>query len=303
MREGYERKDSIHMKKTYMYQIAQQSHTQMMSYLIVSRDGSIIIIDGGTKSDADYLLNLIEKVSGCKKPHISAWFLTHAHSDHINAFLEMFRNKSTYFSIDRIYHHFPDPHFIRENEPNSYHTIKDFVELLPAFQDKITVVEKGDIVTVDNISFEVLYTTDPSFTQNAVNNSSTVIRMIAEDVSVLFLGDLGIEGGEKLIRTNSIDKIKSDIVALAHHGQSGVGFEVYEAISPSLAMWCTPLWLWENNWGSKGAGTGPWRIDETRSWLDKLNVKDHIIAKDGTYKIVIENGSYRIELYDSYAAK
>ena len=89
MREGYERKDSIHMKKTYMYQIAQQSHTQMMSYLIVSRDGSIIIIDGGTKSDADYLLNLIEKVSGCKKPHISAWFLTHAHSDHINAFLEM----------------------------------------------------------------------------------------------------------------------------------------------------------------------------------------------------------------------
>ena len=103
------------MKKTYMYQIAQQSHTQMMSYLIVSRDGSISIIDGGTKSDADYLLNLIEKVSGCKKPHISAWFLTHAHSDHINAFLEMFRNKSTYFSIDRIYHHFLTA-FYKENE-------------------------------------------------------------------------------------------------------------------------------------------------------------------------------------------
>ena len=89
MREGYERKDSIHMKKTYMYQIAQQSHTQMMSYLIVSRDGSIIIIDGGTKSDADYLLNLIEKVSGCKATYISM-VSTHAHSDH-KCFLEMFR--------------------------------------------------------------------------------------------------------------------------------------------------------------------------------------------------------------------
>ena len=55
--------------------------------------------------------------------------------------------------------------------------------------------------------------------------------------------------------------------------------------------------------GFKGAGTGPGESMRTRSWLDKLNVKDHIIAKDGTYKIVIENGSYRTELYDSYAAK
>lgn len=285
-----------------MYQLAQQSHTQMMSYLIVSRDGSIIVIDGGTRQDADYLFNLLKKVSGKGKPHISAWFLTHAHSDHINAFLELFRNKHYSFSVERIYHHFPTAEFIKENEPNSFHTIKDFLDLLPVFEEKITVVEKGDIITVDNISFEVLYTTDPLFTQNAVNNSSTVINMISEDVSVLFLGDLGFEGGEKLIKTNTSDKIKSDIVELAHHGQSGVGFEVYEAISPSLAMWCTPLWLWENNRGSEGPGTGPWKIDETRSWLDRLNVEEHIIAKDGTYKIILEKGSYRIELYDPYAA-
>lgn len=290
------------MNNTCMYQIAQQSHTQMMSYLIVSRNGHLIVIDGGTSADAEYLLNLMKKVSNRENPHISAWFLTHPHSDHVNALMELVTNKPSDFSVERIYHHFPEPEFIKENEPNVYYTIKNFVDLSPTLEDRIKIVEKGDIITVDNIVFEVLYTVDYSFTSNAANNSSAVYKMTAEGVSVLFLGDLGVEGGEKLLKTNTYDKIKSDIVQLAHHGQSGVGFEVYKAVSASLAMWCTPLWLWENNIGSKGPGTGPWRVDETRGWLEQLGVKEHIIAKDGTYKIILTNGGYRTELYDKNAA-
>lgn len=287
---------------TCIYQIAQQSHTQMMSYLIVSRNRNLVVIDGGTSADAEYLLNLMKKVSNRESPHISAWLLTHPHSDHVNALMSLISSRRSDFSIERIYHHFPEPGFIEENEPGAYHTIRDFTDLSILMKDKTKLVEKGDIFTVDNVSFEVLYTTDPSITSNAVNNSSTVYRMTADGVSVLFLGDLGLEGGEKLLRINSEEKIKSDIVQLAHHGQSGVGFEVYKAVSATLAMWCTPLWLWENNMGSKGPGTGPWRIDETRGWLERLGVNNHIISKDGSYKIILSNGRYETELYDPYAA-
>ncbi len=291
-------KGKIKLGEIIIYQIAQQSHKQMMSYLIVSKTGKLIVVDGGTEDDAGYLLRLMKEVSGLEKPHISAWFITHAHSDHLDALMKLYRENSGALTLDRIYHHLPDPEFVRENEPFSYHTIGRYISMAEHFYSHETILFKGDTVTVDDISFEVLYTVDTSFTNNALNNSSAVFRMTADNVSVLFLGDLGLEGGEKLLATNPPEKIKSDIVQLAHHGQSGVGYSVYETAAPQLAMWCTPLWLWENNQGSKGPGTGPWRIDETRRWLDRLGVKEHIIAKDGTYKVILKKGSYRVELYD-----
>lgn len=289
------------MGKSIMFQIAHQSHTQMMSYLIVSDNGELVVIDGGTKADSEYLLNLMKKISGSEKPNIKAWFLTHAHSDHIDAFIDFHSNHSDAFVLNKVYHHFPRPEFIMENEPNSYRSIENYNNILPMFAEKEVIVNTGDRINIDNLSFEVLYTTDPEITENAVNNSSTVFRMVSEGVSVIFLGDLGIQGGEKLLDTNPSEKIKSDIVELAHHGQSGVDYAVYKAIAPKLAMWCTPFWLWENNQGSRGPGSGPWRIDETQGWLKSLDVKDHIISKDGTYKIILSNGKYEIQLHDSYA--
>lgn len=289
------------MEKSVIYQIAQQSHIQMMSFLIVSGNGQMTVIDGGKPADAIYLLHLMKEISGSKTPHIQAWFLTHAHSDHVGAFFELYQNHLSQFTVGRIYHHFPAPGFIMANEPASYETIRTFHQLLPLYQDKIHIVETGECIQVDNLCFEILYVTDPAFTMNALNNSSTVIRLTTEGVSVMFLGDLGVEGGQKLLQTQPVEKIKSDIVELAHHGQSGVDFPVYAAIGPKLALWCTPRWLWENNQGSRGPGSGPWKIDETRGWLEKIGVKDHLISKDGTFRITLSGGAYTTRLYDSFA--
>ena len=64
--------------------------------------------------------------------------------------------------------------------------------------------------------------------------------------NTVFLGDLAKSGGEQLMADHDLSALKCDIVQVAHHGQNGVGYEVYKALRPSVALWPTPQWLWDN---------------------------------------------------------
>ena len=101
--------------------------------------------------------------------------------------------------------------------------------------------------------------------------------------TVLFLGDLGIEGGEKLLAMHG-DALKSDYVQMAHHGQNGVTRPVYEAAAPSACLWCAPDWLWDNNAG-KGYNTHTWQTVIVRGWMEEMGVKTHYVIKDGDHEI------------------
>lgn len=67
---------------------------------------------------------------------------------------------------------------------------------------------------------------------------------------------------------------------MSHHGQNGVDYEVYKALRPSVCLWPTPQWLWDNDNGG-GAGSGSWKIQETRNWMTRLGVKEYYVTKDG----------------------
>ena len=47
-----------------IYQLAPQTHTQMMGYVIKTPGDSLIVIDGGTAGDAGYLLYLLRRLGG-----------------------------------------------------------------------------------------------------------------------------------------------------------------------------------------------------------------------------------------------
>ena len=76
-----------------------------------------------------------------------------------------------------------------------------------------------------------------------------IIKMSINDKSMIFLADTGKESGEKLL-INQGDKLKANIVQMAHHGQNGVNKNVYEKIQPKICLWPTPEWLWNNDPGT-----------------------------------------------------
>ena len=103
--------------------------------------------------------------------------------------------------------------------------------------------------------------------------------------TLLILGDTGINSSQKLLNKQK-EKLKSDIVQMAHHGQSGATEELYKVVNPKICLWTTPEWLWNNDAG-EGLNTGPWKTFETRKWMEKLKVEKNYIAKDGDIEITI----------------
>lgn len=252
---------------------------QMNSFIIKTDDEKLIVIDGGYRSDAEKLLAKLREISGSEKPHIDAWFLSHAHCDHIEAFMEAIAKHADSFTCDALYYSFPSAQFIARNAPHDKYTIAEFYDLLPKFAHYAKIVTAGDTYTVGNAKFDILYTSEPDFTMNTVNNSSTVFRMTLGGKTCMFLGDLGVEAGNKLLDKYG-KELKSDFCQLAHHGQNGVDRPVYEAIAPEVCLWCTPLWLWNNDAGG-GYNTHNWKTIVVRGWMEELGVKEHYVIKDG----------------------
>lgn len=144
------------------------------------------------------------------------------------------------------------------------------------------------------MTIKVLREPDESITSNAYNNSSVVYRLESEGKSMLFLGDLGVEGGRQLLEQVPHELIKSDFVQMAHHGQCGVEKSVYEVINPDYCFWCTPSWLWDNDAG-RGYDTHSWKTIVTRGWMSEIGIKWHYVSKDGTHEVPMLEEKKRIE--------
>ncbi len=263
-----------------LWQLPAQTRTQIMSYVIRSANGRLIVIDGGVDGDAPYLKQFLVRLGG----KVEAWFLTHPHADHVNAFVKILRNPGS-IEIKTIYASLPTEAWTRKHaNVLEVATLTKLLKALQASRRTVTDLTLGQELRIDGIRMTVLGVKNPEIHPNPINNSSIVVRMVDGKKSVLFLADLGVEGGEKLLRSTYRSQLPSDYVQMAHHGQNGVSERFYQVVSPSYCLWPTPRWLWDNDSG-QGKGSGPWRTLDVRAWMDKLHIKRHYVMADGLYRI------------------
>ncbi len=288
-------------EKTVLYQLTETSEF-MMSFVIITRENNAIVIDGGRPED----MPLLKEYVGGR--HISAWILTHAHIDHISGFVEEFRkNGAADFDIGAVYYHFP-PLDLTEDPVAPWYEgflsdlhkeqLPGFYEVLPQFAEKAHILQQGEFFWVDECRIDVLFTWHPILKSNLLNNSSAVFKITTPHKTVLFLGDLMPDGGDFLLR-ESRDRLKADIVQMAHHGHSGVGMEVYAEIQPEACLWCCPDWLYDEPIDIPAFAEAGLDCEAlfrkclirmygtrlTRRWMELLGVKKHYVTKDGTHCI------------------
>ena len=154
----------------------------------------------------------------------------------------------------------------RRNEAYRADYVQKFVDSLKNVEPGVlhSKIKYGDIINIDDASIHVL--NGPYlFTVNSINNSSIAYRVDMGGKRIIFLGDMGEQAGDSLI---------SDIVQMAHHGQYGVSKRVYEIISPTIAMWNAPEWLYNNT-------SGKYLTLEVRKWMKDIGVKSNYVIKDG----------------------
>ena len=93
-------------------QAPNMTHVQMMSYLIRTPHGKLVVIDGGNPGDAQYLRDRIEEYGGT----VNVWLITHCHDDHFGALMEILEDRGDIL-IERIYYHFPPREWLDLVEP------------------------------------------------------------------------------------------------------------------------------------------------------------------------------------------
>lgn len=263
-------------------QLSDHSTRQMMGYILKTKNNKIIVIDGGTTYDTENLIKQLNKHGG----KVDAWFLTHLHDDHLGAFSNIANDKQ--IQIEKIYCSFNEYSWYEENEPSRAEFSKQILEILKQdnIKDKVEEVSLNQDINIDDVKIEILGIKNPEITENAGNEQSMVVKFDTGKTTFLVLGDTGIKSSEKLLKTQK-EKLKSDIVQMAHHGQNGATKELYEQINPTICMWPTPEWLWNNDSG-EGKGSGPWKTLETRQWMEELKVKKNYVEKDGDITIKLK---------------
>ncbi|MDO4570745.1 MAG: MBL fold metallo-hydrolase [Planctomycetia bacterium] len=264
-------------------QLTNKTRSQMMSYIVKSASGKLLVVDGGCSGDADHLLEMLEKLNGAPNPKIAGWFLSHCHADHICALCELIHTKRLP-EVERIYFNFPSLEWLLENEASESRTTHTFHERIQAVEDVVVKTKKDQKIVCDNIVVTILNDPHLEPRRNSINNSNVCFRFETPQTSLVFLGDLGAEGSEKLLEVQPEALLRADAVQMAHHGQAGATRELYATIAPKICFWPTPTWLWNNDRG-QGVDSGPWTIRNEKRWMKELSVEAHYIGKDGTQSV------------------
>ena len=275
--------------ETEMYFIVPEKNSLMECYIIKTAQGKLIVIDGGIAGQGyeaeSYIGAALRAVAGKKADEpleVEAWFLSHAHNDHFHELGKLMREQTEpgMLKINQFIFDFP-PYETKEfpfkdGDQRDLDKLKagfahyaevngidvsegtTYYDMLNGAVVNAQTIAAGQEIVIDELRFEMMQTWDYSDGDN-VNNSSLVFRMHAGDKTVLFLHDLGVAGGKRLLAKYGAD-LKSDFVHMAHHGQAGVSEDVYKAIDADVRLWGTPIWVW----------TDPnyYRIGETRMWVN-----------------------------------
>lgn len=271
----------------------------MMSFVLITKKDNVIIVDGGRAED----MPLLKEYVGGR--HISAWIFSHPHIDHISGFIsEWKKNKCSDFDIERVVYNIPTREW-RDTEPvpDREYFLWDFDETLPSLfeieeelSDIAFIPKQGDVLEIDEVRLDFLFTWHKELVSNPMNDASLVFKVTAPNKTVLFLGDLGPEGGDALLN-ESRGCLKADIVQMAHHGHMDCGLDVYAEVMPETCLWCAPDWLYDEvdipsylADREKLYKMGRHRMygtAVTRRRMDILGAKKHLVTKDGTHKIIL----------------
>lgn len=222
-------------------QYSDLSGNQAMFYSLYEKETStLIIIDGGWSENTEQVRQVINEYGGV----VSAWFLTHYHSDHIGAFNEIYADPEGII-IEKIY-----------DSPISYEEyaqvaqywdtpecLERYLELTDGAEN-VQHLTRNSVINFEGLKCTVFNTYDDYVKDNGdvPNNLSLMLKFEGSDNSILFCGDCYGQIGDLLMEMHG-ELLQSDYVQLGHHGNNSLTEEFYEFVNPKEVFFDAPEWL------------------------------------------------------------
>ena len=200
------------------------------STLIVTPNHKTILIDGGgTEFESDFDIGkqtLLPEILGQGITKIDYLLISHFDSDHVGGLLtvlESLKVKNAIISRQ-----------IKESE-----NYKKFLKIVKDKKINVMIVKKDDEICIEkNLKIDVLWPQREQITDNVLNNNSIVAKVIYNNFSILFTGDIEKVAEENIIREyKDTNLLTSDIIKIAHHGSKTSSTEGFlNLVNPKIAL-------------------------------------------------------------------
>jgi len=264
----------------YQLELDQTDVNCGMSYVFQLADGRFIILDGGyfTPGEDDRLFGFLkQKTDG--KPHISAWYFSHGHQDHVGNFIQFMPKYRDRVILDHLLYAFQPvvlPEADVDWKSSDPATVKEFYRTVEAYCQDVEKVKlhTGDTFAFGELSIDVIYTYEDLWPERVgFNNFSAVIMTTVGDQRILWLADTGSKSADFLLSL-PLERLTCEMVQVAHHGIDNYESvqRVYETTGARVLLWPTPDYQLVN------------RRDQSvnRFLLQELGIREHFCSGFGT---------------------
>ena len=239
-----------------------------MGYIYQLSDGSFFIIDGGwgdtnpTLSTSPLIMSVLEEYApDPNNIKISAWLITHQHTDHMGAMYDISNNEEyrSKLSIDKIIYNMPNQQSLSNQDKDSSGSTtmvttglkmtacinnlkpKEVVKAHPGqvfyIKDvKLTIYSSQDLLLNAPMSSSAsAFLLQGIFTHN---DTSIVSKVEFQGKTTLYMADASGQANSYVLDPVYKDALDADILQVAHHGYADtVADKVYANISPEIVFW------------------------------------------------------------------
>ena len=230
------------------HMIEQKTQKPAASYVIQLSNGHFVVIDGGFKAEAPYLMEYLESlVPEGTKPIVEAWIISHAHQDHIET-LELFVTQATTYQgklyLEGIYYSEASDKVmstVNSGKEDGHHHYSAYINRIGSvFQTttgnepqvyRMYTGQRYTFDTVDKVVMDVMLATeqfawsDYQRAENVTNPSvfnetSTWTMFTINGKKLLTAGDSNYIGKEFVVNNYSTAYLTVDIFTALHHGEN-----------------------------------------------------------------------------------
>ena len=269
-----------------------------MFYMMKTSDNKIIMIDGGHSGQLSanakkYLMNYMHEITGTpanEKITIAAWYITHAHGDHVAVARDFLNSYYNQINLESVIYNFPLYGVVDGYDDNTF-GLKDAIR--NHFPNTLYhKLHTGEVVNFGDIRMEVVYTHEDAVSNKGktelseFNSSSTVLKVVIDNKSIMMLGDVYHMGANTMLKMHSKDYLKSDVLQVAHHGYNDMA-NLYKVIGAQIA-------LFPNAMTAKDGSTYKTVM---------AFAKEAYFAHKWTYRLTVENGAIKITEVKRYDQK
>lgn len=291
-----------------------------MCYIVRAADGSFVLIDSDF---GDGMAELIYDILKKQAPDpdnivISAWFLSHPHTDHVCGFIDFadkYANDKT-ITLKQVIYNFSDDKYVGSHIVG---LMQKTAEAIEKFGKDVTCIRAraGYVMHYADLTFRALYSQENYLVATHgeiedANSASLVVQMETDSgVKVLFGADHAVRGNynglpfcEGALYRWYGDFIKSDILTLFHHGFGGGADDyVYSVVKPKIVLW--PATYFRLTHDSDGTPYGDIEHNSRNSYFSdpeqakKNGVKGYYISGDKIHIVDLSDKELTVTEYET----